>query len=141
MVQIVFTLSKGDQSVFIDMIDLGSEKHVTAAEVEAALKVCNEAMDRYGVEIASIPVDNAARHVATRVVEKLKGTCRALVNRDCSHIIVLAKTDVVKRVVAEAKEVKELVKTDRIDSIRIEAHREGSLDATWSCTEISSTLV
>lgn len=126
------------------MIDLGSEKHVTAAEVEAAVKVCDDAMDRYGVEIASIPVDNAARHVAAKVVERLKGVCRALVNRDCSHIIDLlmkdlAKTNVVKAVVKEAKEIKELVKIDRVDSIRTEAHREGLLDATWSCTEIVDT--
>lgn len=94
---------------------------------------------QYDTDIASIPVDNAARTVAAGIAARFPDMA-IVVSRDPSHCIDLlskdlAGTDVVKRVMREAKEVRDFVKIDRIDSIRKEAARDGQLSI--SCTAIS----
>lgn len=122
--KILYTVSKGQFSVCLTYTDLGSKKHVTSAEVDDAVKICEEAKKTFNAKIASIPVDNAAKHVASLVCAKLDDCC--LVLRDPAHCVDLlskdmAKTNVVKSVLADAKEVYDLVINDRIDSIRREA--------------------
>lgn len=83
--------------------------------------------------IASLPVDNAARHVAGEVCARLPYNC--LVNRDPSHCSDLLskdlyETDVVASVVQEADEVVNFVKKDRINAMRIEMSNVRSLDIT-----------
>ena len=117
--------------MFHDWTDLGSLKHQTDAEVENCVTVCKQAVKQYQVPIASLCVDNAAKTVASKVVasEELKGM-KILVLRDPSHCIDLlskdlAATKVVSDVMAEATEVRNLVKIDRIDSIRKEMNESG----------------
>jgi hypothetical protein len=121
----LYTLSKSEFSIFIDWTDLGSVKHQTLAEVEDAYELCKKATQDYNAKIASVPVDNAARGVATKVCDKLGHG--ALPSRDPAHCADLcskdlAQTNVVKSVMAEAKEVRDFVKIDRIDSIRVESN-------------------
>ena len=130
-IQILYTLSRSDFSVFLDMSSLGTLVHVTEAEVADALRVCERAKKMYKSTIASIPVDNAARHVAARVCEELEES--ALVSRDPSHTVDLMSKDMatlpfVKRLMAEVKEVYDFVKIDRIDSMRARANVRHELD-------------
>ena len=117
--------------MFWNWTDLGSVKHQTTAEVDDAFKVCTDAMEEFCCDTASIPVDNAARGVATEVCKRLGGI--TVLSRDPSHSLDLLSKDlvgthVVKSVMNEAKEVRDFVKIDRIDSIRLEAAESGELD-------------
>ena len=122
----MYTVSKGDFSIFLEWSDLGTQKHVTQAEVEDAVRVCESVMKEYNVKIASIPVDNAAKHVAAEVVKRLEANypgMKVVVSRDPSHCVDLlmkdlAKTPTMLKVIQKARIVRDFVKTDRVDSIR-----------------------
>ena len=136
-------MSKGQFSIFLTWTDLGSEKHQTQAEVDDTFRVCRDAKIKYGVDISSIPVDNAARGVAAKVAALFTDKT-VLVIRDPGHCLDLcskdlAKTSVVKSVMEEAKEVRDFVKTDRIDSMRVEAYNDGDLDRLVSATTMCET--
>lgn len=133
MLQILYTLSKGDFSIFLEWSDLKSTKHQTAAEVNDAYRVCQAAMEEFKVNISSIPVDNAAKGVAGEVAQLFEPRMKVLVSRDPSHCVDLlskdlANTLVVKRVIEEAKEVFELPKIDRVAGIFVEAIEEGEVN-------------
>lgn len=98
-------MSKSDFSVFYDMSDLGVDKHNTDAEVGDALEVCKRAKEEFMANIASIPVDNAAKAVATRVANSLIESC--LTSRDPAHCADLLSKDlatcpIVKDILVEA---------------------------------------
>ena len=58
----------------------------------------------------------------------------------CNRKWSLYPTDsLVKSVMAEAKEVRDFVKTDHIDSIRLEMARDGELDETWTPIKMCDT--
>ena len=129
--KILYTVSKGEHSMFFTWSALGSNVHVTDAEVTDALKVCAAAKEMFNAKIASLPVDNAAVCVATKVADALVEN--AIVSRDPAHCVDLlskdlANTKVVGGVLKEAKEVYSLVKRDRIDSIRSDSIAEGRTD-------------
>ena len=128
--------------MFWDWTDLGSVKHQTKAEVDDAFKVCTDAMEEFDCGTASIPVDNAARGVAAEVCARLGGS--TFLSRDPSHSLDLLSKDlvgthVVKSVMNEAKEVRDFVKIDRIDSIRLEAAESGELEETWTAVNMCDT--
>ena len=58
--------------MFLKWSNLGSEVHVTEAEVREAFKVCLDCIKSYGTDIACIAVDNQAKLVADTVAQKLK---------------------------------------------------------------------
>ena len=96
--------------------------------------------------MASIDVDNAAKLVGIKVADMLKEKTgvTVLVTRDPSHCVDLcskdlAQTDVVRLVMGDAKEVRDFVKNDRIDSIRLEMDMEGELEDTTSAIGFSET--
>ena len=91
--KIVYTLSKSDVSIFLTFTDLSSKKHQTNAEVDDAFDVCQDAMKTYNTNIASIPVDNAARDVAVQVVSRLAEFMPVFVSRDPAHCIDLLLKD------------------------------------------------
>jgi hypothetical protein len=100
--------------MFFKWSDLGSGVHVTEAEVADAYNICNQIKSAFSTKIASISVDNAASKVAERVSKKMNADGDpALPLRNPAHCIDLlskdlAKTSVVRSVLAEAKEVFEL---------------------------------
>ncbi len=104
--------------MFFKWSDLGSGIHVTEAKVADAYNVCNQIKSAFSSKIASISVDNAASKVAQRVAKKLTvDGDPALPLRDPAHCIDLlskdlAKTSGVRSVLAEAKEVLELCRTN-----------------------------
>jgi hypothetical protein len=105
------------------MSDLGVDKHNTDAEVRDALEVCKRAKEEFMANIASIPVDNAAKAVATRVADSLIESC--LTSRDPAHCADLLSKDlatcpIVKDILVEANEVYKFVSIDCIDSMRIQ---------------------
>ena len=126
-------MSKGAISLFFKWSDLGSDVHVTDAKVDDVYNVCNQIKLAFNTKIASISVDNAASKVAGRFAKKLNADGDpALALRDPAHCIDLlskdlAKTSVVRSVLAEAKEVFELCQTNRIDNIRKESIRAGDI--------------
>ena len=87
----------------------------------------------FNTKIASISVDNAASKVAGHVAKKLNADGDpALALRDPAHCIDLlskdlAQTSVVRSVLAEAKELFELCRTNQIDNIRKEAVGAGNI--------------
>jgi hypothetical protein len=137
LVQILYTASKETFSVAITYTDLGSEKHQTKAEIKDAVRICEDIVGTYSTKIVSINVDNAARGVATEAAKRLKPEHgHPLTLRDPSHCVDLlskdlAQTSVVKKVVDEAKEIHTLVRTDRIDSMRVEAQEDGELEESY----------
>ena len=141
--QIIYTVSKSDFSMFLTWSDLGSDKHVTEAEVADAYRVCTEAIKTYSADLSSIAVDNAARLVAAQVADKFPGNS-VTVSRDPAHCVDLlskdlAKTKAVTRVIDDAKEIRDFVKTDRIDSMRLESHDEGDLEETCALATMVDT--
>ena len=60
-------MSKGAVSLFYKWTDLGSDVHVTDAEVDNAYNVCNQIKVAFNAKISSISVDNAASKVAEHV--------------------------------------------------------------------------
>lgn len=137
--KIVYTVRRGTFSVALEFADLGSLKHQTEAEVKDAIRVCNSAMASFKCNIAAIDVDNAARGMAGKVTEHYKQNLRLpmLVVRDASHTVDLlskdlANTNVVKTVVNEMKEIHDLVRTDRINSMRLEQAEVGDLKESHS---------
>ena len=68
----MFTASKAGVSQFLKWASLGSEVHVTDAEVREAFKVCLDCIKSYGADIACLAVDNAAKMIAETVALKLK---------------------------------------------------------------------
>ena len=117
--------------------DLGSEKHTTQAEVNDAIKICDDAMAVHKTKIASISVDNAARAVAGKVATHYKDDMYIIVSRDPSHCIDLlskdlASTNLMKKLLDEADEVHKFVRIDRVDSIRRETAEEGDLNESYA---------
>ena len=55
--------------MFFKWSDLGSNVHVTDAEVDDACNVCNQIKLAFNTKIASISVDNAASKVANHVAK------------------------------------------------------------------------
>ena len=86
--KIVYTLSKGEFSIFLTWSDLGSLKHQTEAEIDDAYRICQEATVLYDTDIASIPVDNAARTVAAGIAARFPDMA-IVVSRDPSLPIAL----------------------------------------------------
>ena len=115
---------------------------MTRAEVEDALEVCNEAMERYDCKIASIPTDNAAKPVASKVSSELTGT--ALPSRDPSHSTDLLSKDLAEKgfvcnVLEDADAVTDFCKTDRIDSIKDEMVANGEVGYSMKAVSMSKT--
>ena len=144
-IKIIYTVSKGQFSIFFTWSDLGSVKHQTQAEVDDCVRICKAAVKEYKVPIASIDVDNAARLVAAKAAanDAFKGMT-ILVIRDPSHCVDLlskdlAGTDVVRRVMAESKEVRDFVKIDRIDSICVEKNELENAEYIPTAISISET--
>jgi hypothetical protein len=104
--------------MFFKWSDLGSNVHVTDAEVDDAYSVCTQIKSVFDTKIAGISVDNAACKVAESVVKKLQADgdlalplcnpahCIDLLSKD------LANTSVARSVLGEAKEVFELCQTN-----------------------------
>ena len=109
------------------------------------MAVMKSAIKEFGVPIASLDVDNAARAIAAKAAKdnEFKGMT-ILVICDPSHCVDLlskdlADTEVVKRVMAEAKEVRDFVKIDRIDSIRVERNEEEDVEYVTTAISMSET--
>ena len=141
--KIVYTLSKGQFSIFVTWTDLGSKKHQTQAEIDDAVRVIKQCINDYGGDIASLAVDNAARGVARQVCERFPGMCIMML-RDPGHCVDLLakdllKTDAFKAVVDEAREVRELLANDRIDSIRHESIQGGDVEFVGATVSMVDT--
>jgi len=96
--------------------------------------VIKDCINEYNGEVASLAVDNAARAVAKLVCARFPGMC-ILMLRDPGHCVDLlskdlVKTKAIKAVVDDAREVRELLSNDRIDSIRQESIQEGNVEFT-----------
>jgi hypothetical protein len=111
-------VSKGAVSLFFKWANLGSDVHITAAEVDVTYDVCNQIKVPFNTKIASISVDNAASKAAQCVAQKLNADSDpTLPLRNTAHCIDLlskdlAKSSVVCSVLAEAKEVFYLCQTN-----------------------------
>ena len=70
--QILYAVLKGAVSMFFKWSDLGSNVHITNAEVDDAYRICNQIKSAFETKIASISVDNAAGKVAESVAKKLQ---------------------------------------------------------------------
>ncbi len=124
---------KGAVSLFFKRSDLGSNVHVTDAEVDDAYNARNQIKLAFNTKIASISVDNAASKVANRVAKKLNTDGDAtLPLRDPAHCIDLLSKDLVRSsvvgtVLAEAKEVFDFCRTNQIGNLRKEAIDAGNI--------------
>ncbi len=140
-------MSKGAVYLFFKWTNLGSDVHVTAAEVDDVYDVCNQIKVAFNTKIASISVDNAASKVAERVAQKLNADGDpTLPLRDPAHCIDLltknlAKSRVVCSVLAEAKAVFDLCRTNHIDSIRKEAIDAGDIPASIVSQNVCETCM
>jgi hypothetical protein len=128
-------------------LELGSDNHVTDAEVDDAYNLCNLIKLAFNTEIASISVDNAASKVAHHVSKKLNADgdatlplcdpacCIDLLSKD------LAKSSVVRTVLAEAKKVFDFCWTNQIDNIRKEAIDAGDIPASIVAQNVCETCM
>ncbi len=138
---------KGAVSLFLKWTNLGSDVHVTAAEVDDAYDVCNQIKVAFNTKIANISVDNAASKVAERVAQKLNSDSDpTLPLRNPAHCIDLlsknlAKSSVARSVLAEVKEVFDLCRTNQIDSIRKEAIDAGDIPASIVAQNVCETCM
>ncbi len=145
--QILYSVSKGDVSLFFKWTNLGSDVHITAAEVDDAYDVCNQIKVAFNTKTASISVDNTASKVAERVAQKLNADGDpTLPLHNPAHCIDLlskdrAKSSVVRSVLAEAKEVFDLYWTNQIDSICKEAIDAGDIPASIVAQNVCETCM
>lgn len=145
-IQIIYTVSKGQHSMFYTMNHLGSLVHVTKAEVDDAVAVCYKLKEAYG-RIACLPVDNAARHVAEEVKKVLnagESDEKVLVLRDISHCLDLLSKNMstisfVKEMLDDTKPIQALLSNDRVVSIIDESVRDGDLMAVGKVQSVIDT--
>ena len=129
--KILYTVSKGSTSMFVTWTDLAGDKHVTQKEADDALRVALDIKASLGgAQIASLPVDNAAKLVAGMVANRLDEP--ALVSRDPSHCVDLLSKDAsttksILAVLEMAKDLINFLKIDRINGIRETAILEGRI--------------
>ena len=67
----LYTVSKGDVSMFFKWSNLGSNVHITDAEVDDAYGICNQIKSAFDTKITSISVDNATGKVAGSLAKKV----------------------------------------------------------------------
>jgi len=115
---LLFTKMVGHVTQFVSLFHLGSDVHVTDAEVEAGLKVIMEVLRRIVQSgatprnVASVNVDNGAAPMADKLTEKLVKldiSKKCVVVRDPSHCIDLgskdlARTPLIEKVIANGKD-------------------------------------
>lgn len=121
--------------MFHNMVNLTVQKHVTAAEVEAIVKECNAVAETFSKPICAVAVDNAARFVAADVVKQLVGL--VLVLRDPGHCNDLLSKDMldldwVKLIFILCDALAKLLRTDRVNEIRLKLVRNNSENAPSS---------
>ncbi len=116
--QILYAVLKGAVSMFFKWSDLGSNVHITNAEVDDAYRICNQIKSAFDTKIASISVDNGAGKVEESVAKKVKADGDpTLPLCDPPHCIELlsknlTNTSVVHSVLGEVKEVLDLCQTN-----------------------------
>ena len=128
----------------------GSLGHVTDAEVEASYKICKDIKKAFGCGIASISVDNAGSCVAGKTAEKLgtegpvKDRDQVLACRDGTHTIDLMPKDLMKTpkiegVMNEGKAVYTFFTPHRVNSIRSDMVRDGTIDEATTVKNVVET--
>lgn len=120
----------------VTFTDLGSTKHQTDDEILDGIKICEAAMQTHKAKLSSIAVDNAARKVAGGIADHFRSTMYVVVSRDPSHCVDLLSKDLaqiefIQELLEEATQLHKFVRTDRIDSIRIETVLAGELDESY----------
>lgn len=141
----LFTVSIGSVSMFMKWIDLGSDVHVTTAEIKSGFQVCVEAMRMFDRGISCIPCDNAATKVSNGIVELLtERGHHAFTVRDPSHCIDLLMKDFLKLlhidvVIEFARRLNNLVMRNRVENIRLELI-EGKLLRIYSSNKLTINL-
>jgi hypothetical protein len=115
--------------------------------VDDAYNVCNQIKLAFNTKIARISVDNTASKVANCVAKKLTPNgdatlplcnpahCIDLLSKD------LAKSSVVCTVLAEAKEVFDFFRTNRIDNIRKDAIDAGNIPPSIVAPNVCETCM
>jgi hypothetical protein len=89
------TKNVGRVTAFVKLLQLGSEVHVTEAEIQAVEDaIIDDMTSTPGKKVSSVAVDNAAGAMAAGLAAKLAQSADArkvLVVRDASHCMTLAQ--------------------------------------------------
>ena len=102
-----------------------------------------DCIKEYCANIASLSVDSAARMVAKQACDKFPGRY-IMINRDPGHCVDLLvkdlpKTSAIKDIIDEAREVRELVSNDHIDSIRLKSIQGGYVELACATVSLVDT--
>ena len=123
---ILYTVSKGDTSMFVALSQLGDQSHVTEAEADDAVVKLQRVREEIGCSICSAAVDNGAGGIANAVIQKYAEICpeepKMLRTRDPGHCIDLLAKDSVKvtcfkDLLSTTKAIISFLSTDRVIGI------------------------
>jgi hypothetical protein len=123
---VLYTCSKGEQSMFVHLAQLGSDVHVPLAEIEDAAKQLMKAKKEIGGAICNAAIDNAAIGVADGVIKKYAELFPEeppiLRTRDPAHCIDLVAKDSAEvtcfaNLLKVAKSIIKFLNTDRVGGI------------------------
>jgi hypothetical protein len=132
------TKNVGRVTAFVKLLQLGSEVHVTEAEIQAVEDaIIDDMTSTPGKKVSSVAVDNAAGAMAAGLAAKLAQSADArkvLVVRDASHCIDLGPKDLafagcIQPVMEEANELVKFLSKDRIKGIADEMFASGTVRA------------
>ena len=122
---LIYTLTKGDFTLFEDLQQLKDKTHVEVAEVDNAYRIFTSLEKKYGEDINSVSVDNAATSVMQVVIDRFKAnkpSSSIILTRDPGHCLDLPAKDAAKakcfqKVFEFNRLLTDLLLTDRVRGI------------------------
>ena len=142
----LFTVTRGCVSMFYTWINMGSDVHVSDAEVAETYTICKQVKSLFsGLGITALPMDNAAAAVATKVAKKLKDDGdHPFPLRDPVHCVDLGSKDLVKvpclkSPLEKAIAVNKFVMGNRIANIHKEMVESGKLTSSSAGKSLPDT--
>jgi hypothetical protein len=145
---LLYTISKGEISLFLKSSQLGSLVHTKPAEVLDAARTMEFCRETLMSPVTNLAVDNAAKDVMAEAsvyyAQKNPKQPPIIRPRDPAHCIDLVAKDSAKvscfaLLLGEAEEIIDFMKTDRVDGILSELWYTGKLEKFSKVTTFSDT--
>jgi hypothetical protein len=138
---LLYTVSKGDMSLFTNATKLGSLVHVKEAEIDDCVAKLERVRKNFG-DVTTLSVDNAARLAmkeTTKEYAKKNPSARPILP---DHSIDLLAKDSPKvpcfmSVMGDVDEINDLLSTDRVDGILEKLFMTGKLERFTKVTSFS----
>jgi hypothetical protein len=145
---VLYTMSKGDITLFVTVSHLGDVVHNHAAEIAAAVGVLGKMRDKLDCSISNAAVDNGAASVCTQALTMYAAQYpdepKILVTRDPCHCVDLIAKDLIKiqglvSLDKSSRSVINLLNRDRIQGITERAYSNHKITSHVRVAILSET--